>query len=238
MLKAGSLIWYSCWREWFKSLWPALELLEKEARNLNNCFLPDFGVTLALWPFAEQGCSCGCGWLHSSLIHIQTADFMSRLGSCLPHHPWDLSDGLDSWLNLVTVTRPAWLVCCCALPLTGEAAASACFSDAGFTVTELLTSAAPQCLPAQLCQMWGLYPPAQKHNFHIELQDPRCFSEAGYSRDEICTFTALDYSFTQFQGSYSLFWIRSCLACWHTIPLCKQVLLSSTFHSCSLSRLS
>lgn len=39
-------------------------------------------------PFAEQGFSYACGWLHSSLIHSQTADFMSCLVSCLPHHPW------------------------------------------------------------------------------------------------------------------------------------------------------
>lgn len=62
--------------------------------------LPPFFWELCLhWgrcPLAEQGCCCACGWLCSSLIHIQTADLMSCLAAYLPHH-----HGLDWWSGLL-----------------------------------------------------------------------------------------------------------------------------------------
>lgn len=138
-------------REWFKRPWPALELLEKEARNLNICFLPDFGVTLTLWPLPIRWARLQLRlWLATFLTDPHPDCWLHVPLSLMPaSSSMDLSDGLDSWLNLVIVTRPAWLMSCHALPLVGEAAASACFGDSGFffpyTAAHFCCSSVPAC---------------------------------------------------------------------------------------------
>lgn len=119
--------------------------------------------------------------------------------TCLIAMVWP--DDLDSWLNLVTVSGTALLVCFSALPLISEAAAPAGLADLGLlSLMEQPAFAAPQHQPAQLWQIWGLFFGAPKHNFfQVELQDQsRCLSKVGYSWDRICTFTGLDYNLTCF----------------------------------------
>lgn len=236
MLKAGSLTWYSCWRAWFKRPWPALELLEKEARSLNICFLPDFGVTL--WPLPICWARLQlCLWLATSLTDPHP-------GCCLHVPPslmsassyMVLSDGLDSWRNLVTVTRPAWLVCCHALPLIDEAAASACFGGSGFTFHY---GAAHFCcsttclLSSVKCEIFLWMP--QKHNFHIEL--PRSVMSPQGRLQLRWDLHIYSFGLQLYPFLGRLLPFPNCLSPHHSSMQMKAI-SKSILHSCLLFRLS
>lgn len=86
--------------EWLTRPWPALELLEKAARSLNSCFLPDFGVTLTLWLLPI------C-WARLQLCLWLAAFPTDPYPNCWLHVPLSLMPASSPWTCLMVWT-PDW----------------------------------------------------------------------------------------------------------------------------------